>query len=340
MKSCEHRHPRQRGASLVIVALLLFCLTLMLLYAVRFQATEQRLAGHEVRARSLLAAAQAGLETALVRADVLLHDAAAGFDGAGRFERAGPDGTLDADVSFHTRLHNHGLTPHSVALIEIEAHGSDDRGGRRTVRQQAVLRPWLRHTPPAPLVVSGEIDLPGTITIDNDGGGILAWSGGPFLAPAATLNASEPPHCPPAGICADDARLAAFSAAALAEYFLARPPSQLHALAGGERALRLLGSGDAAVRLDTATFGDSDDPLLLFIDGDLEISGEVQVEGLLYVHGDWLPGSGTLTVHGAMIVAGAAHHRGRAHLRYHRAALQRLSTSGIYARIAGSWTDL
>jgi hypothetical protein len=339
MKSSESP-PGQRGASLLIIVLLLFCLTLALLYTARFHVQEQRIGSHEVRARALLAAAQAGLEHAFVHADALLRDGAPSFDGAGRFELAGPGGTLDEDLRFHTLLHNRGLTPHSAALIEIEAHGSDDRGGRRSIRQQAVLRPWLRHAPPAPLVVRGEVDLPGTIGLGNDDGDVLAWSGGLFLAPGAILDAAVPARCPPDGICAGDARLAAFSAASLAEYFLARSPAQLHALTGGERALHVLGSGDGATRLDSAAFGSDGAPVLLFIDGDLEIDGTVEIDGLLYVNGDWLPGNGTLTVRGAMVVAGTARHRGGALLQYRPSALQALASNGIYARIAGSWTDL
>lgn len=340
MKFSEKRRSTQHGTSLIIIVLLLFCLTLILLHTARFHAAEQRISKQEVRAMTLLAAAQAGLETALGQVGDILPGDESLFDVAGRFEHTGPSGALDQHVRFQTLAHNRGLIPHSAALIEIEAQGSDEHGGKRTVRQQAVLRPWLHQLPPAPLVAGRGIDLSGAITIGNGDSGILAWNGGPFLAPGAALHLIAPPHCPPDGICADDARLAAFSAAVLAEYFLARSPVQLHALAGKERALHVHGDGSTAVRLDDAIFGDSDTPALLFIDGDLEIDGEVEIDGLLYVNGDWLSGSGTLTIRGAMIVAGLAHHQGRAHLHYDLTALRRLASSGIYARIAGSWTDL
>lgn len=330
------RPRRQRGTTLAVVSLLLFCMALMLLYAVRARVSELRLAGHGVQARVLLAAAQSGLETALAQAGALMQETAPVFDAQGRAELPGPSAELAGGIRLRTALHNRGLTPFDMELIEVESRASDAAGGERAVRQQARLRPWLAHPPPAPLVVGRDADLPGAVELINDAGAVLAWSGGPFVAPLAALRLAGEPLCPPAGICEDDARIAALPAAGLFEYFFERDPALLRALAAGAPAVLWVGGEGVSL---SGAFGSEEAPVLLVADGDLALGGDVSVDGLLYVQGDWLPGTGSLEVRGAMIVAGQARHQGPVRLHYRPDHLARLAETGAYARIAGSWID-
>ena len=314
-------------------------MALMLLYAGRVHVSALRLAGQETQARVLSAAAQQGLETALTEAGTLLHEAAPAFDPQGWMELPGPAADLDDGIRIRTVLRNRGLIPSSMELIEIESHAGGGGGGARAVRQQARLHPWLPHPPPAPLIVGGDADLPGMLELVNDEGSVLAWSGGPFSAPAGALRLAAEPRCPPAGVCEGDARLAALQRAEVFRNFFARDPLSLRAVAAGSQSVVWTGNGSGAVPLGDATFGSADAPVALIIDGDLELTGSVSIDGLLYVHGDWLHGPGSIEIRGAMIVAGSAHHRGPARLHYRSDRLARLAETGVYARIAGSWND-
>ncbi|MDR2877691.1 MAG: hypothetical protein LBV36_06625, partial [Chromatiales bacterium] len=271
------------------------------------------------------------------------------FDSNGWITLAGPTAQVDDDITYHTTISNRGLLPSNLTLIESTARADDSDGGARQVRQQARLRPWLANPPPAPLLVRGDIDLRGAIALVNDEpGGVLAWSGGRFQAPGATLSAASP-RCPPTGICALDARLAALSSSDLFAQLYARTPASLRALVQNEvqwlesSSQPIPGSIEASAQesivLDGAHIGSAQFPALVIVNGNLEVRGNVEIDGVLHITGDWLPGSGTLTVRGALIVSGNALHTESATLQYAPEYLARLATSGHYARIAGSWHD-
>lgn len=328
---------RQRGATLALVSLLLFCLAILLLHTARAQMDALRLGSADARTRALLAAAQTGLESALMQSNTLLRQTVPAFDADGWMATAGPAAQLDDDVAYRTTIRNHGLLPFSLTLIEIESRAEDGNGGARRVRQQARLRPWLANPPPAALVVRGDIDLSGDVVLVNEGDdAVLAWSGGTFHAPAATLSSASP-RCPPAGLCELDARLAALSDSDLFAQLYARDPALLRALSTNE--VRWIERDGEPVVFGDAAFGTPEAPTLVIVDGDLEIRGEVAIDGLLHVTGDWLAGDGALTVRGAVVVGGSALHAGAATLQYTPEPLARLAATGTYARIAGSWND-
>lgn len=331
----DARH--QRGTTLALVSLLLFCLAIILLFTARAQMDALSLGSADAQARALHSAAQTGLETALAQADVLLRETAPIFDADGWTAIDGPAAQLDGGIAYRTAIRNHGLLPSSLTLVEIEARAEDDSGGARRVRQQARLRPWLANPPPAPLVVRGDIDLGGAVTLASEAGeAVLAWSGGAFHAPGAILDAATT-RCPPAGVCEFDARLAGLGGDGLFTQLYARDPAALRALSGGS--VLWMQSGAGPVVLEDAIYGSEDAPVLIIAAGDLEVRGAIEVDGMLHVTGDWLPGSGELTVRGALVVGGNAAHAGAASLHYAPDRLARLAATGVYARIAGSWAD-
>lgn len=344
MTGSTERRDAARGAILPVAALLLFCMAVLTLWTARAQTEALRFTSQALRAKLLFAAADTGLETALAEAAIRLADTPPDFDAAGRFRIPGP-GSEGADgIRYRTALHNQALTPFSAHTIEIEAHGEDDTGGARRLRQQARLRPWLATVPPAPLLVHRQADFTGTITLRNLHGDVLAWSGDLFSAPGATLEIAETPRCPPLGICAPDAALAALDADAAFDYWFARDRAMLRALAARHAAVEWLEAGPEAdgasvVIEGTASYGSADSPRLLIVAGDLEVRGTLTVEGLLYVNGDWLAGSGSVFVRGAALASGSAAHQGELAIDYQPAALQTLAEHGDYVRIPGSWID-
>jgi hypothetical protein len=128
----------ERGTTLPLVAMLLFCLAIVMLYATRAQTGALKLGASDAQARALLAAAQTGLETALAQADTLLQ-AAPPFDASGWTSIDGPSAQLHDGITYRSVISNHGFTPSSLTLIEVEARAEDGSGGAREVRQQA----WL-----------------------------------------------------------------------------------------------------------------------------------------------------------------------------------------------------
>lgn len=352
-KSCElHPTPSRGAATLLLVALLLMSAALLVFYAARVGMTEQRLIANDVLAHEAGAAAQAGLEHAF---DMLtgLDATTLPFDGEGRFVLDGPTAALDNGARYSTRVHNHGLTPGDATLLHIESLGAASDGiGVRTIRQLARHDPWLAHPPPVPLITRGDAVLAADAVLRNPDGP-AAWSGGGLTAPvSALIEFAASAACPADGICAGDGRLAAMSDNAFLANFFGRPAVSLRA-----RALRLtctacaadvlatsdgqpswIDSSDDTVVVAGGAAGTPESPVILIIDGDLEIAADASVHGLVYVRGDWRPGAGALAVSGAVIVAGAVREP-RFVLDYDAVVLERLTTRGPYARVAGSWID-
>lgn len=336
------------AATLIVVALLSFCLALMLIYVSRIVVTQQRLAGNDVLARAGLAAAQAGLETALVELAARMPEDPV-FDLDGWISFPGPSGSSGDGASYSTRVSNRGLVPFRTDLLDIEATGTPpDGAGTRIVRQLAHQQPWLPTPPPAPLVVRGSAGFAaGTVT--NTYRPVAAWMGGELSASALDVDLADESVCGAQGICANDSRLAGLSPADFFETFLNRTPaifkkSATEAVCGpcveaaeGASVLWLEGSG-GTVSL-SGSFGAEDAPVIVIVNGDLRLLGATEIHGLIYVQGDWLSGPGELSIHGAMMVAGDISDPAPFQLRYEPALLEPFATTGPYARVAGSWSD-
>lgn len=352
-RSSEPRRTSARGAAtLLLVALLLTSAALLVFYAVRVGLTEQRLTANDVLAHKADAAAQAGLEHALA-ALAGLDGAAPTFDGGGRFALDGPAATLANGARYSTRVHNHGLTPWDATLLHVEALGTASDGvGARAMRQLARRDPWLAYPPPAPLVVRGDAALAPDAVLRNLHGP-AAWSGGGLTAPpSALIEFSASPACQVDGICVGDDRLAAMTDDAFLANFFGRPAALLRMralrpactvcaagmLAGGDGLPSWVGSGNGPIVIIGGAAGTPQSPVILIVDGDLEVAADAVVHGLVYVRGDWRFGAGTLAVSGAVIVAGTVHEP-RFMLDYDPAILNLLATRGPYARVAGSWID-
>lgn len=334
MRSTDASSSRPRGTILPATALILFCTALLGLWVAHSQLAALRSADQELRMRELFAVAGTGLEAAFAEAALLLETEPA-FDAGGRFRIAGPAGIHDG-WSYETFIHNEMLLPFNLRIIEIESLARDDSGGVRRQRQQARLRPWLATIPSAPVIVHGAAVLPGDVILRNMHGDVLAWSGGVFTAPYATLDAAESARCPPAGICELHAVLAAREGSAAFEYWLGREHGALRSASAQHDAI---GWMDGAIVIEgIADYGSAAAPQLLIIAGDLEVRGTLKVHGVLYVDGS-LEGTGDISVHGALIVAGDAMHQGRMAIAYEPGALQVLAQRGTYARIPGSWND-
>lgn len=356
MNSAESRRslPGQRGAAtLVITVLLLFSLSLMMLYAARVGVTEQRLAANDAQARTAFAAAQAGLDRALAGL-ATLDRAALDYDADGWVALAPVSATLANGADYRAEVHNRALVPHDANLLRLDVRASSGPGGGvRAATQLAVFAPLLPNVPPAPLVVRGDLSPAGDLMLASPERPVGAWIGGAHV-PGGIVDAqlSEPASCPPLGICAGDDRIGALTPAAFFENTFGRPLEALRSAAQVVRCAACdpaaiiptgtvlwLENDGATVTLGAGALGTEEQPVVAVIAGDFEAAGALQIHGLLFVLGDWRAGGGTLAAEGAVIVAGSAIDTDPAQLDYHAGILDVLHQSGRYAAVPGSWTD-
>ncbi len=341
------------AATLFLVAVLLLVAGLIVFHAARVAMTDQRLTANDVLAFEAQAAAEAGLESAFSLL-ASLDASELPFDPGGRLSLTGPAQTLANGAGFTTRIHNEGLPPGIDGPIQAESTGiASDGVGRRQARQLARHDPWLPHPPPAPLIAGGDITLDANTRLRQPSGAVAAWAGGDLSAdPAAEVETAMVEACDGEALCGGDPRLTALGADRLAANFLGRSPEALRArtrafdceacdtgafTAGDGRPWWLSGVDDA-VTLAGGVAGSPAAPVMLIIDGNLEVSVDTHVRGLLLVRGDWRPGAGRLTVSGAVIVTGAVM-APALDIDYDAAILERLAARGPYTRVSGSWID-
>lgn len=347
--------PAQRGAAtLTVTVLLLFSMSLMMLYAVRVGVIEQRLAANDTRARAAFAAAQAGLARTLGGL-AALDRTTLEYDAAGEITLAPVEGILANGAEYAVEAHNRALVPFDAGLLRLESRGSSGAGGdTRRATLLAAFAPLLPNVPPAPLVVRGGLAPAAALTLVNLERPVGAWTGGTYT-PGGLLDPrfSEPAPCGPFGICSDDARIGALTPEAFFGNTFGRPPPSLRsaarvarcapcdpaAIPPGTRLVWFENDG-APVTIAAGRLGTEEQPVAVIVAGDFAPAGALEIHGLLFVLGDWLAGIAPLTVAGTVVVAGEAAGAGPAELIYDGGALEDLHRAGRYAVVPGSWIDL
>ncbi|MCC6207212.1 MAG: hypothetical protein IT488_03545 [Gammaproteobacteria bacterium] len=357
MRSAESLPPvhSQRGAAtLVITLLLLFSMSLMMLYAARVGVVEQRLAANDTQARAAFAAAQAGLERTLGEL-ATLDPESLGYDAAGWTALDIEDGILSNGAEYHTEVNNQALVPFDAGLLRLESRGSTGTGGgARSATLLAAFASLLPNVPPAPLVTRGNLSHADTLTLANLARPVGAWIGG-LYTPGGILDPqfAAPASCPPFGICAGDARIGALAPEAFFANTFGRPPPAVRSAAliaqctpcdpaaiTAEARLIWYENDGAAVTIAAGQLGTEAHPVIAIVAGDFAPAGALHIHGLLFVLGDWVAGGAPLSVEGAVIVAGDITGIGPTGLVYDADALEALHLDGRYAFVPGSWTDL
>lgn len=90
--------------------------------------------------------------------------------------------------------------------------------------------------------------------------------------------------------------------------------------------------------LPNATIGSREQPVVLIIDGDLEMQGTPYVYGIVYVTGN-VTGGGNVTVQGAMVIEGSVSPTGSLDVIYDPLVGEGAKNTGRPGLIPGSWRD-
>ncbi len=235
--------------------------------------------------------------------------------------------------------------------------------GRSTAHAQIALGllPALASMPTAALTAVGAIDANGAMTLANTdapSGGVTAHSGGTIALTAATLETL--PGVPVETSLAErDEMLATLDADRATVLFLGLTAARWQRLPGLQTitcpddcraALEdALGAGQRRIRITNglqiagpATFGSAERPILLVVEGPLQLAGGVQIHGaVVQLAAAWdTSGTHDARIVGAVIATGNVIGDGTPAIAYDRAVLDRLhGEAGVLARVAGSWRD-
>ena len=263
-----------------------------------------------------------------------------------------------ADAAFTVEL----LPGSRAGVVRVAVTGSAGNGVLSRIETPVALLPAIAAAPAAPLTARGRIAVGaaalGLHNVDPAAGGIALHAGGTVDAGATRL--TLPSGASTAGTFAGlDAGLAGLDAERL---FTIHFGLSRRAWRDQPTVQRLECSGDctsalaAAIGPDVAnplvwirgdivvnapiSFGRPDRPVVLVVDGHLELRGTVELHGLVYANGVAWTGAGGGAIHGALVSAGDFIGDAAADVHRDRDVLTILQRRiGTFVRIAGGWRD-
>lgn len=253
-------------------------------------------------------------------------------------------------------------TSNGLERILIYARGwSDDSTGIRHIVSVLEKTPGVAEAPGYALTTHGTAAINGSGDVTNPEGTSTIWSGQTVTITNAnfktnilntTGNIVETSNRDSFGldVFQNDGSLATLTGDQFFANFFGTTPADFEAnyatevfspgdigdYDGAEREI-LWSDGDTSTSGNT-TFGTADNPVILIINGDLDVAGNITVNGLLYVIGD-MTGNGNTTVNGAVIVQGNTDITGSFDVVFNSSLLGNLGAVGRPVATPGSWKD-
>lgn len=361
---------RENGGTLVVSLILLFAISMITIYSSRSAVTEQRLSRNEISTIKALHASDAGLEIMMAnlldktqRASLL-----ADSDSNGQ-----PDGVLSGAIGSSDQTYYVSLsspTPGDFSKIEAHSIGCSDACSstcsatcnyHKIVKQEISMVSATNSAPDAPLIARGSVNIPSSPDIVNNISAEVIKCGGPYSDnPATTIISAGvdvsalAPALPFIG--ENDAALAAITPDDFFETYFSDNKASIQSLTGllncssGCNKTDISGALSASqivwangdVTLIGGTYGTATDPIILIVDGNLELRGGATINGLVYVtEPTWdANGAGNAHINGAALAEGSFDTNGNLVINYDPTILANLNNIILsVAKVSGTWND-
>lgn len=370
--NCHHdiMASRQTGATLVVALILLFAVTMITIYSSKSAVLEQRLSKNEINTIKALHASDAGLEIMMAnlldktQRGILLTDA----DSNGQ-----PDGILSgalgvSDQTYHVTLT--APTPGNFNEIEVQSIGCSDACSstcsmacdfHKVVKQDVSMMTAVKTAPDAALIARGSVNIPSSPDIINNTSAEVIKCGGVYSDnPATTIISAGvdvsalPPALP--FIDQNDPALAAVTADDFFTTYFNDSKANIQGVTGvlncsagcsktdisAELSISPMVWASGNVTLIGGTYGTATDPVILVVDGNLELRGGATINGLVYVTDPtWdANGAGNAHINGAALAENAFDTNGNIVITYDPGILANLNKVILsVAKVSGSWND-
>ena len=367
---CYHNDSHQRGATLAVSLILLFAITMIVIYSSTSTVSELRLSQHEIHTIKALQAADAGLELMMAnllnktQRELLLVDTDSD---------AQPDGEItgaigSSDQTYHVTLTS--PTPGDFKQIEVQSIGCSDACSgtcstacsfHKVIRQNITITSAINSPPAAPLVARGSVNIPSSPDVINNIAPEVIICGGAYSDnPATTIISAGvdvsalSPALP--FIDENNVALAATTAGDFFETYFSSDKSTVKSLTGildctsgcdktainAALSTQQLVWTNGDVTLIGGTYGTATDPIILIVDGNLELRGGATINGLVYVTDPtWdANGAGNAHINGAAIAENSFDTNGNIVIDYDPGILANLNKIILStAKVSGSWID-
>jgi Tfp pilus assembly protein PilX len=359
---------RQYGAAtLLITTLLLVSITMIVIFAANYSMMQQKISGNNNRNQQAFEAAEAGLEYGInylqQNSATILATRVSGF--VQPYSDSNTSNVTLANGSKYTIVYTNPIA-NNYNLIQIASTGtSDDGTATRTVTQQVKYGSLLYTTPQNSLVSLAGVTLKGSSQINNTFTNATIKSGaavsfaGSAQTTISTGVGSNSSHTG-SDVQQNVAALASTSTADLfSSYFglsmttvksnsayvfsnLGNYSSSLNGLTGTSIWLDQP-SGSATINGSTV-IGSATNPVLLIVNGSLNIAGSAVIYGFVYVIGGQTTDidiTGSATINGALVTDGNLDLKGSTTVNYNPNILNTLQQNVMpyYAKVPGTWRD-
>ena len=342
-----HRTTHQvKQQGMVVSGFALIMIVVLALTAVATSGTallSQRIASNDNRIGQALDAAEAGMDLAMAA----LRNATPPYPTLSR--------TLPNGTSFVTTISDASL--HNQARYVVVSRGTSiDQSATRTVRQTFALLHLLQNAPETPLITRYSVTFKGNASIVNPEGFTTIWSGhttgfagnsngGTYIDVNGdgTLLKSTSSNTYGGDVVLNDITLANLNDDTFYYTFMGVPRNKLQELANISPNVYWLSDPSGTIKIaSNPVFGSPENPVIVYIDGNTDITGTPVFYGLVYVRGDFGK-AGTAVVNGAVVVEGNTEFSeltGNLQVVYNSDLLSRINTAPPYVNgLAGTWKD-
>lgn len=353
------------AATLVITAILLVSISLIAIFAGNYSVMQQKIIANGYRSQQAYEAAEAGLEFGInyfqQNGSAIIATATGGF--IPPYSDSNTNNVALANGSRYTITYANPVA-NNYRLITVTSTGtSDDGTASRTVSQQINYGSILYSAPTSTLITRGELELSGSARIVNTQTNSTVQSGSETEISGSgqtTISTGVGSNSSSIGsdVQQNNSSLSSQSVSSFfasyfgvnttvvqnnATYTFSELGNYSSSLSGKTGSLIWLNQtvGDATIN-GNITIGSAASPVILIVNGNLNLGGSAIIYGLVFVLGSATTDIiGNSQIIGGLISVGDLNVRGNTTITYSSSVLTNIqnTVNTYYAKVPGSWRD-
>lgn len=357
---------QQLGAATLLVAtILLVSITLVVLFAGNYSIAQQKISSNTARNLQAFEAAEAGLEYGInylkQNSATVLATKVSGF--VQPYSDSNTTNVTLANGSKYSITYSNPIA-NNYNLITVTSVGTNDDGtATRTISQRVRFGSILYKTPTSPAIAKGQVTISGSSNITNTTGSNTITSGSTASLSGSSSTLAQGGVTSTSGhinsdIQQNNSTLASQSSADMfASYFgasmatvksnanyvftnLSNYSSSLNGITGATIWIDQT-SGDARLS-GTSVIGSPTAPVLIIVNGNMDMSGSTTIYGIVIVLGTTTTDiTGSTNITGGILSTDALRLAGTSNLNYSTSVVNTIQqTLGTYyAKVPGTWRD-
>lgn len=364
------RKKSKGAATLILTVMLLFAATLIVLFGASYSLMHQKIISNQMRNQEAYQAAEAGLEFGIIylqqNKDAILASPIGGFIPA--YTNASTTNVTLANNSKYSIVYSNPIANNYIIILVTSTGVSGDSTATRVVSQQVAFGSLLTSGSTTAVVAKGDVNMSGNASIVNtESSKTLESSSGVSISGSSNTITSGGVSSTAGNIRSDVvSNIAALSAmtasdyfasyfgasssiiqASVANYYSSSTANNYSNVLNGKTgtSIWINQTGGAAQINGNTIIGSAANPVLLIVNGSLQISGNVTIYGFVYVQGPYSAQtdiSGNVSIEGALANGDNFVMSGNADVTYNSAILEKVKNatpSSYFAKVPGSWKD-